>query len=231
MKISVCIPTYNGALYIKEQLNSILIQLKEDDEVIISDDSSLDETVNIIKSFNDKRICLLEGNKFKSPVYNLENALKRANGDYIFLSDQDDMWYSNKVEQMLSYLKDYDCVVSDATVVDANMKLIHPSFMELNHSKSGLLRNLIKNGFLGCCMAFRKEILDKALPIPNPIPMHDTWIGLVAEKYGKTFFLKEPLIYYRRHGNNASPTAEKSIYSFKEKLYHRFLFAKNILKR
>ena len=80
-------------------------------------------------------------------------------------------------------------------------------------------------------MAFNRKILEKALPFPNPIPMHDTWIGLMAEKYGKTFFLREPLIYYRRHGNNVSPTAEKSSYSLKKKIYHRYLFVKNTLKR
>ena len=229
--ISVCMPTYNGEKYIKEQLDSILCQLSQDDEVIISDDSSTDRTIEIIKSYNDTRIKLLEDNHFKSPIYNLENALKQAKGDYIFLADQDDVWYPNKVAVVLNYLQEYDCVVSDATVVDTNMNVIHDSFMKLNHSKKGLIRNLIKNGFLGCCMAFSKNILDKALPIPNPIPMHDTWIGLVSEKYGKTIFLKEPLIYYRRHGDNASPTSEKSHYTIREKIYHRFLFTKNIIER
>lgn len=229
--ISVCMPTYNGEKYIKEQLDSILCQLSQDDEVIISDDSSTDRTIEIIKSYNDARIKLLEDNHFKSPIYNLENALKQAKGDYIFLADQDDVWYPNKVAVVLNYLQEYDCVVSDATVVDSDMNVIHDSFMKLNHSKKGLIRNLIKNGFLGCCMAFSKNILDKALPFPNPIPMHDTWIGLVSEKYGKTHFLKEPLIYYRRHGDNASPTSEKSHYTIREKIYHRFLFTKNIIGR
>lgn len=229
--ISVCIPTYNGASFLKEQLDSILCQLTADDEVIISDDSSTDDTIKIVEYYNDSRIKLLKNNSFHSPIYNLENALRHSKGDFIFLSDQDDVWLPEKVKIMLEHLQKYDCVVSDAKVVDAECNIIHESFFELNHSGPGLLRNLVKNGFLGCCMAFTRTILEKALPFPNPIPMHDTWIGITAEKYGKTLFLKEPLIYYRRHGKNVSPTGEKSRYTFREKIYHRYLFFKNIIHR
>ncbi|MBP3416594.1 MAG: glycosyltransferase [Spirochaetaceae bacterium] len=229
--ISVCTPTYNGSLFLKDQLDSILCQLTADDELIISDDSSTDDTTQIIECYNDSRIKLLKDNSFHSPVYNLENALRHSRGDFIFLSDQDDVWLPGKVKIMLEHLQRYDCVVSDAKVVDGECNVIHKSFFELNHSGPGLFRNIVKNGFLGCCMAFNRTILDKVLPFPNPIPMHDTWIGLVAEKYGTTFFLNEPLILYRRHGANASPTAEKSRYSITEKIYHRYLFAKNIIQR
>lgn len=229
--ISVCIPTYNGSLFLKEQLDSILSQLSEEDEVIISDDSSTDDTIQILENYNESRIKLLKGNSFHSPIYNLENALKHSKGEYIFLSDQDDIWLPNKVKVTLEYLQKYDCVVSDATVINSVGQVIHESFFKLNYSGPGLLKNIIKNGFLGCCMAFNRKILEKALPFPSPIPMHDTWIGLVSEKYGSTFFLKEPLIYYRRHGNNASPTGEKSKYTLIEKIGHRYLFIKNILKR
>lgn len=231
MKISVCIPTYNGEKYIAEQLYSILPQLSKNDEVIISDDSSTDQTVEIIRSIGDHRIIILEDNHFSSPIYNLENALRYSTGDVIFLSDQDDIWMPTKVEELVKLLKIYDCVVSDAVVVDKNKNVISTSFMELNNSKSGLINNIIKNGFLGCCMAFNRKILDRALPFPVPIPMHDTWIGLIAEKYGKTYFIRKPLICYRRHGENASPTAEKSRYSLLRKLWNRWLFLKNIILR
>ena len=103
--LTVCIATYNGEKYIRQQLNSVLIQLGENDEVIISDDSSSDATVEIVRSFNDSRIKLLVDNKFSSPVRNFENALKYATGDYIFLCDQDDIWLPDKVKSMLPYLK------------------------------------------------------------------------------------------------------------------------------
>ena len=89
--ISVCMATYNGEKYIEEQLKSILSQLGENDEVIVSDDSSTDNTLAIVESFNDVRIKIFPNNKFHSPIFNFENALKQATGDYIFLSDQDDV--------------------------------------------------------------------------------------------------------------------------------------------
>ena len=82
--ISVCIATYYGGKYIKEQLDSILFQLGKDDEVIISDDSSTDDTLSILESYHDERIVILTNQKFHSPVYNFENALKSAKGDFIF---------------------------------------------------------------------------------------------------------------------------------------------------
>lgn len=92
--------TYNGEKYISVQLDSILKQLSENDEVIISDDSSTDRTVDVIKNFKDKRIKLYEDNHFHSPIFNFENALEKASGDIIFLSDQDDVWLDNKVKIM-----------------------------------------------------------------------------------------------------------------------------------
>src|SRR5512135_1032010 len=96
-KVSVCMATHNGAKYIQRQLNSILKQLDKSDEVIISDDSSTDDTVTLIKSFCDERITLLEDNTFFSPIFNIENALRKASGEIIFPSDQDDIWLDNKI--------------------------------------------------------------------------------------------------------------------------------------
>lgn len=226
MKISVCMATYNGEKYIKEQLASILPQLQENDEVIISDDSSTDKTTEIIESFNDKRIILIKYQKFKSPIFNFENSLKKATGDVIFLSDQDDVWMNNKVAILLKYLNDFDLILSDAFVVDENLNVISDSFYSINGSKKGLLKNIIKNSYLGCTMAFNRKILNKSLPFPKTIPMHDWWLGLIGEKYGKTFFVKEKLIKYRRHGENASPTGEKSTYNFINKLNFRIKIIK-----
>lgn len=127
--ITVCMATYNGEKYIEEQLESVLMQLHSNDEVIISDDGSGDSTVDLIRTFNDPRIRLLVGNNFFSPTQNFENALKYAKGDYIFLCDQDDVWLPDKVESMLQYLLQYDLVVSDCKVVDAELNVISQSFL------------------------------------------------------------------------------------------------------
>jgi len=230
MKISVCMATYNGEKFIKEQLASILHQLDETDEVIISDDSSTDETVNIIESFDDARVRIYKDQVFKSPIFNFENALKKSSGDYIFLADQDDIWMPGKVEIIKTFLVDYDLVLSDANIIDAEGNIINDSFYLFNNSKNGLINNIIKNSYLGCTMAFNKRLLERALPFPNDIPMHDWWIGVLGEWFGRTIFIKDKLISYRRHGNNASPSG-KSNYSFCKKIMFRLRVLKDLIKR
>jgi glycosyltransferase involved in cell wall biosynthesis len=227
-KVSVCIATYNGEKFIKEQLDSILSQLEATDEVIISDDSSTDKTIEIIKSYQDKRIQLYENQTFKSPIFNFENALKLSQGEYIFLADQDDIWRADKIKIVKYYLKKYDVVLSDAKIIDENGKEISQSFFELSGSKSGFIKNLVKNTYLGCAMAFNRRVLEKALPFPKDLPMHDWWIGLVAELYGNTYFIEDKLISYRRHGNNLSSTGAKSQNSVFKKIILRIIMVKNL---
>lgn len=229
--ISVCMATYNGECYIKEQLDSILCQLSDGDEVIISDDGSTDRTVEIIKSYPSDKITLIEGQSFKNPVFNFENALKQAKNEFIFLSDQDDLWEAEKVGIMLLHLKEYDLVISDARLIDADGTPLGTSFYELNGSSSGLFKNIVKNSYIGCTMAFNRKILDHALPFPENTPMHDWWLGLIAELFGKVYFCKEPLVRYRRHETNASASASKSPYNLKEKINMRILLLVNLAKR
>ena len=231
MFISVCIPTYNGEKYIQEQLVSILVQLSAEDEIIISDDSSTDATLEIIKSLQDSRIKLFENNTFKSPIFNLENALKHASGDVIFLADQDDIWEPEKVKITLNKLQNSDLVVSDCSLIDASGNLVEPSFYALNKTKSGYLNNLIKNGFLGCCIAFNSKIKKSVLPFPKKIAMHDIWIGLTASLVGKVDFIEDKLIRYRRHGDNFSFTSAKSKFSVTYKLSYRIYFLYHTFKR
>lgn len=103
--ISVCVATYNGEMYIRQQLQSILCQLADSDEVIISDDGSTDGTLTVIREINDKRIRLIDGPRRQSPTLNFENALRQAKGDHIFLSDQDDVWKPEKVAVCMKWLK------------------------------------------------------------------------------------------------------------------------------
>ncbi|MCD7932673.1 MAG: glycosyltransferase [Tannerellaceae bacterium] len=116
--VSVCIATYNGEKYLKEQIDSILIQLEGEDELIISDDNSTDSTLQILKEYDDARIKTIEANQFNSPIYNFENAIKYSKGNIIILSDQDDIWYPYKVDKIKTFLKKYLLVFSNATIVD-----------------------------------------------------------------------------------------------------------------
>lgn len=231
--ISVCMATYNGAKYIRQQLLSILAQIGEGDEVIISDDGSTDSTLDIVRSMADGRIKIVEGPRRRSPVWNFENALCHAKGDYIFLADQDDVWQPGKVSTCMRWLKQYDCVVSDARMADEQLAIIKDSYFETHHTKPGRWYNLlVRNGYMGCCMAFTRRVLDAALPFPRDIAMHDLWLGNVAAFRFSVKFIHEPLVTYRCHGGNASFTATgKSGFSLSEKLHIRLQTAINLLAR
>ncbi len=230
--------TYNGERYIHDQLLSILKQISDNDEIIISDDLSTDNTINIIKDFNDERIKIvknnstrigpqsIKNNKTKKELAwnkaknNFENALINSSGDYIFLADQDDVWCENKISIMLKYLKQYDCVVSDAIIIDENSNYLHESYYEINSSKPGIIANILHGSYHGCCMAFNKNILELSLPFPKYITLHDIWIGLVSEIFGETIFIEDKLIMYRRHSSNVS-SGFKSNNSLYEKIIIR----------
>lgn len=225
--------TYNGEKYIAEQLDSILSQLGEYDEVIISDDSFNDATVEIIKSYNDNRIKIFKNTKEKGYTRNFENALEKASGDIIFLSDQDDIWVENKVKKMTKILENYDFVVSDNSIVNEKLEVISKSHFEVYKTSKGFIRNLLLPRYVGACMAFKKNILEKSLPFPENAKLcaHDYWISLIAEMYFKCYKLDEQLLLYRRHGANASSGGEKSKNSLKHKLQVRFYTLIHLLKR
>ncbi|MEQ7800899.1 glycosyltransferase family 2 protein [Pedobacter sp. ASV1-7] len=218
--------TYNGGKYIKDQIASILPQLKLSDELVISDDSSTDNTIEIIRSFNDKRIKIIENQQFKSPIFNFENALKHSDGDVIFLSDQDDKWSENKVEVMLSALQKYDLVVSNAFIGDGSLNIIRDSYFEWRKSRNGILKNFVRNSYLGCCMAFKRKVIQVALPFPKDIPMHDMWLGMISEIYFKPVFIKDKLMIYRRHDENATFLNED--FTSNETLSSKFKFRYNL---
>lgn len=229
-KISVCMAVYNGEAYIYEQLKSITNQLSSNDEIIISDDGSNDNTIEIIKSFSDPRIKIYY-NSFHNHILNFEFALKQASGDYIFLSDQDDVWLENKVKIMKGYLENYDVVCSDCIPTDSNLNPILNSYTNKPvERRKGLLTNFIKNNYLGCCMAFNRRVLLKAVPFPAKLITHDTWIGLVGEIIGKTKFIGDKLIFFRRHSNNTSNTLNGSTLKFYQKLHYRYIILKGLIR-
>lgn len=219
--ISVCIATYNGERFIRGQIESILPQLKAEDELVISDDCSKDQTLDIIKSYNDSRIKIFEGPAKGHPRYNFENGLNHCKGDYIFLCDQDDLWEDKRVSTFLYYLNVYDLVVCDCTIVDENNNVVKSSFMERRPSKRrGFFSNLIANHYIGCCMAFRRNLLEDVLPFPPNIAQHDMWIGLCAEYLDyRILFIKDKLTRYRRYGENFSQDNLGTLVRIKYRIY------------
>ena len=227
--ISVCIATYNGERFIREQIDSILRQLSSDDEIIVSDDGSTDNTISIINSIDDKRIRVIEGPRKQSPTSNFECALKASKGDFIFMSDQDDVWKPNKVKICMEWLQRYDCVVSDAEVTDSSLNPLYSSLYAIMQVRQGRIYNTIwKNGYTGCCMAFRRNVLEASLPFPKDIPMHDIWIGNVAAYKYNVKFIPDTLIYFRRHEDTTSCNGKGSKFSILQQIKFRWSVIKNI---
>lgn len=138
----------------------------------------------------------------------------------------------NKVEVMMKALQHSSCVVSDCVVTDGSLNVTAPSFYELNRTRAGWMYNLfVKNGYLGCCMAFRRCVLEKSLPFPKHTPMHDIWIGNIAAMYYDVCFINDRLISFCRHDHNASDTARKSTSSFLQKIGYRFIVVKDLIMK
>ncbi len=214
MKVSVAMATYNGMAYLDEQLQSILCQLGEADELVISDDGSTDGTWEALQELcaRDCRVKLLCGPK-SGVVKNFENAIAACAGDVIFLCDQDDVWDTDKVSAVLAVFAQTDAavVMHDARIVNAQGEELLPSFFATRGTRTGLLKNLWKNSYIGCCMAFSRSLLPNILPFPDGIPMHDQWIGLRAQRCGGVALIPRALSSYRRHGDNATADAHGSL--------------------
>ncbi len=229
---SVCMATYNGEKYIAMQITSILGQIGQQDELIISDDGSTDHTVAIINAFQDPRIKLFQDKSFRDPIKNFEYALEQSTGTSIFLSDQDDVWMDNKYELILQQLLVYDLVVSDSVIVDKQLRVVHPSFFEYFGSGRGIIKNIIRSSYYGSCMAFNRPVLEAALPFPDTKEIgHDLWLGLVAELKFSVLFLKVPLLKYRRHeATFTSQSVGKSSRKLTQMIYGRLLMIREILR-
>lgn len=234
--ISVCIATYNGSPYIVEQLHSIFTQLTPEDEIILSDDHSTDDTIVLAKSVAQAYstpLHIIYNHEQAGYVANFENALRHSKGDTIFLSDQDDYWYPNKVSTCQKALASAALVVHDASIVDKCLNPIFPSLRVYRRNLPTVWGTLLRFPHLGCCMCFKREILQKALPFPKNrrYCTHDNWIFLIGQTFGKIKILDEVLILYRRHDANTSPGIESAKTSLRFKINYRLYLLYHLLLR
>ena len=209
-KVSVCMAAYNGARFIGAQLASILPQLAPDDEIVIVDDGSQDDTVARISEMHNGRIRLFKHERNEGVVATFEDALRCATGNILFLSDDDDLWAPNKVERVLKEFErnpQAQVVASRVALIDEHGDLLPDGRVNrYGVFQPGFWRNIVKNHYQGSAMAVRASFLGRVLPFPRgKLFLHDAWIGTRNEAHGgKTVFIGEPLVYYRRHSQNAS---------------------------
>lgn len=209
--ISIALCTYNGGRFLKEQLNSIIHQTWQPDEIIICDDQSKDNSVLIAKSILQQwsgkwRIIINEHNLgFKK---NFQKAMGLCKGDIIFLSDQDDVWNTRKIEKMMPAFNDQNVILAfhDAEVVDKNLKLLYPSLWEImdffpkTYQDEDFKIIFAHNVMQGAACCFRRELFQIAKPFPKDV-FHDEWVLLMALCVGKVIPVKESLLKYRQAQN------------------------------
>lgn len=212
--IDVLMATYNGEKYLKQQIESILNQTYKNINLIISDDCSKDTTVQILREYEkkDSRVKVYVQEQNLGYIKNFEFLLTKVQNDIYMLSDQDDVWKPNKIENTYNRLKEEeaDFVFTDLEVVDTNLKQIYPSFndfMKLTRKikkYNGYERQYLYNCVTGCTIMSKKQFIEKILPLPakSKYLVHDMWMGLIVSIYGKVAYLDEKTIYYRQHGNN-----------------------------
>ena len=158
---------------------------------------------------------------------NFENALMHASGDIILLADQDDIWLSQKLRTFKSELKNCDLISSDAYLIEPQGQRIGQKFYGELTPITNLARKIIKIRYHGCTMAFKRELLEIALPFPSEMPIHDGWLGLLAELTGTVNHIPTALTEYRIHQSNTSNTKNSLFY----KIHYRFYLFKELYKR
>lgn len=234
MSISVCLASYNGGKFIELQLDSIIKQLDKDDEIIIVDDCSTDNTLKIIRSINDKRIKIFLNEINKGHVFSFGRAIALATKDIIFMSDQDDVWIEDRATLMKNKLQN-----SSAMLVSSNSNFVDSKGDKIDFKVDGVdskfsdknLSNIIdifkgKGNYYGCGMALKKELKELILPIPYYVESHDLWIAMAANMAKSNLHCNEATLNRRVHGSNASIVKRKLFL----KLWSRLIFIRSILQ-
>lgn len=219
MKTSVVLCTYNGEKHIVEQINSILKQTEEVDEVIVSDDNSSDQTLTLVEKQlkqSTVRFKILKNDCNVGVTHNFLNALSYVSGDIIYFSDQDDIWFENKVEIMNQHFisnPNVMLICSDAVLINNKKeeigKLFQTSLFTASQLDDGQFVRIVKKPFVtGATMAIRKQLYNEALPFSKNM-LHDQWLSLIAASKESILVIEEALIYYRQHDNNVIGAGQK----------------------
>ena len=217
--VAIIMATYNGEKYIREQLDSILNSTYQDFELFIYDDGSRDETMAILKGYEETYPTKLHVHQNRvnlGVTANFLQATLNTTLDYIMFCDQDDVWKPDKIAKTLKRIRNLEtqlgkdlplAVFTDTLVVDKELNILNNSFFCSNHlnpRKTDLPHILMENKLIGCTVmvnsALRKQL--QAHRLPTQARFHDWWIAILASSMGKIGFLNEGTLLYRQHGGN-----------------------------
>lgn len=225
--VSVCMATYNGERFLREQVESILSQMQQNDEFVIVDDASNDGTIDFLNSIGDPRIRVYRNELNIGHVKSFSKVMGLAKGRYILMADQDDIW----IEGRLSVIK--EALMSGSALVSTNSEFIdsdgnyiiplHPDLVEADSERyfTNIIRIFTGKAYYdGCTMGMKKDLLRLVLPIPDYVESHDLWIAMAANTIRSNRHLSVYTLRRRVHGNNAS-VVSRSLYM---KLMSRVIF-------
>ncbi len=211
--ISIVLTYYNRQEFIEAQLDSLLFQTYKNWELIIVDDCSTDGAAEIIKKFIqdhlDKKIVYLRNEKNIGLAKNFEKGLQFASGQYIAVCDSDDVWFPDKLEKELEFLKkgNFGMVYSDLVVVDKNLKIIKKSFVKnylsfFSNPRDDSFDELLEDNHITApTILFTTNLKDKLIPF-SEYSLQDYWIALVFSLFSTIGYLGQPTVYYRQHATN-----------------------------
>lgn len=209
MKLSIALTTYNGASYLAAQLDSFYRQSYQDFEVVAVDDASTDETAQILRQYSERYgLRYYINHERLGFIRNFEKAISLCSGDYIALSDHDDIWLPDKLSIQLEEIGSYSLVCSDVKLIDDQENVITDSMQRRLHTpvpneQNQFYSEVFINCVRGCTILFKKELLTTALPIPDTAISHDWWLGVCATLRDGFKYLDKPLVLYRVHAGNA----------------------------
>lgn len=228
MNVAILLSTYNGARFLASQLDSLFAQTHTSFEVIVRDDGSQDNTLDILNAYDVKVLPLSSNVGSKNSFAMLLNyAVANSHADCFMFCDQDDVWCDDKVEKTLNQMqimeKHYGdnvplLVHTDLEVVDEALNTLANSMWQYEHTlpaKNTFNRLLIQNTVTGCTVMINRALAIKCSKIPSGAIMHDWWIALVASQFGKIGFVEEPTIKYRQHGKNTIGVKEFKVNAFR----------------
>ncbi len=230
IRASIVMAVYNGEKYLAHQLDSIIPMMAENDELIITYDKSNDNTLNIVKSYEEKdsriRVVINEG---KRGIWtNSMNALKYVRGKYVIPSDQDDEWINDKINVVVSAFDNDEImgVLHDGYVCDGDLNVIEPTIIARTQASNSWFKNFIKSTVAGCCFAYRSEIAKIMMETPLVPDAADQWNAICTMLLGEVKIIKPVLTKHRIHENNYTPKHRRKLPIV---LYGRIRLAINIL--
>lgn len=223
--ISIAMATFNGEYFLREQIDSILNQTYKDFELVICDDCSTDSTVQILKSYTDPRIKLFINEKNLGFKKNFEKAIKLCSGEYIALSDQDDIWENNKLELCLNNIGEHDLVCTNSQIINSEnipqnytMKDVL-KIKKIPNNQFKIFKHLILTNFVqGSTILAKKDFILNTLPIPNNFGYHDYWFGIMATLNNGVKYLNVCTLRYRKHENQVTTNI---VENFTKELTHK----------